>query len=317
MSGPGVELTAVTALPRVAAVPRSHLSLELGHLYMEDLLGGAPVLRRHFAEVKPWADFVLSRAPAPMRVSTCFLVDDYFSELSSPAELVPLLTEAAAAEGLTIDYLARESGCAVVGDRSPAELALARIVPDPPPGTDGLRPPPHVSGWLTNAEGDVRPKGFDEAMSSRPPWSPPRQNSVRGHSVCMDVQLWDQKDGRRRWSCAFLSAVWQLMRLGLLRDDGKAVGEPAAWPHALPDRWTDLPPVLRITERPPPFFAFRTVTVLPPRFAEIEAAVRMIVGQIAVDPAVGAQVARQAAAEKVDLPADLARRISHVFSEGL
>ena len=51
----------------------------------------------------------LGREP---RISTCFLVDDYFTQFSSPREVLPMLHEAAAAAGLTIDYLAREDAAA-------------------------------------------------------------------------------------------------------------------------------------------------------------------------------------------------------------
>jgi hypothetical protein len=40
---------------RVKRVPMSHLSIELGHLYMEDFLGGPQRLRALFAQVAPWA----------------------------------------------------------------------------------------------------------------------------------------------------------------------------------------------------------------------------------------------------------------------
>ena len=44
------------AEPRTQAVPLSHLSLELGHLYMEDFEAGPEHLRRHFERVRPWAE---------------------------------------------------------------------------------------------------------------------------------------------------------------------------------------------------------------------------------------------------------------------
>jgi hypothetical protein len=320
VSGPGIpeiEVEVLTAKPRVELVPRSHLSMELGHLYMEDLVRGPESLRRHFATIKPWADFVLSRYGSPHRISTCFLVDDYFSTITTPKELVPELLEAAAAEGLSIDYLARESGCAAVGPVSPAALVMARVVPDPPQGTSGLRPPAHETGWLTNSEGMVRAGGVDEAMAGFRNWEPPRENGAQSHSICMDVQLWDNEDGSRTWSCAFLSAVWQLMRLGLLRHEGKAIVTPGPWAAEYPDHWDDLPSVIRLNERAHPFCAFRTMTVLETRFAGVEAAVRMILSQVVVDPIVSAQVVEQAKAQRIDLPNDLVRRVSHVFSDGV
>ncbi|MEO5876547.1 MAG: SCO2522 family protein [Streptosporangiaceae bacterium] len=320
MNGPEVprlEVEVLTAKPRVEKVPRSHVSVELGHLYMEDLVRGQESLRRHFARIKPWADFVRSRYAPPLRVSTCFLVDDYFSAIATPKELVPELIEAAEAEGLVIDYLARESACASVGELSPAELVMAKVIPDPPPGTNGRRPPAQQSGWLTNSQGMNRPEAVTEAMTRLPNWTPPRQNGAQSHSICMDVQLWDNAGGRRRWSCALLAAVWQLLRLGVLRCEGEAILRPDDPPGEYPDRWDDLPPVVRLNERAQPFFAFGTMTVLETRFAEVEAAVRMILSQVVVDPVVSVQIADQAAAQGIELPNDLVRRVSHVFSDGI
>ncbi|GAB3280039.1 SCO2522 family protein [Actinocorallia lasiicapitis] len=307
----------VTARPRVELVPRSHLSLELGHLYMEDLMRGPEALREHFAAVKPWTDYVLARySGSGRRVSTCFLVDEYFSRIRTPKELVPELLDAAAEAGLTIDYLARESGCATAGQVSPAALVMGRIVQDPPEGSTGLRPPPQASGWLTNSEGMARPGSVvDQAMAGRRRWTPPKENGARAHSISMDVQLWDVVDGERRWSCAFLAAVWQLLRLGLLRHEGKAIVTPQQWQDDYPDSWSELPAVIRLGERAHPFYAFRTMTVLETRFAQTEAAVRLILSQVAVDPVVAAQVAQQAQGQGVELPDDLWRRVSHVFSD--
>ncbi|GAA1828547.1 SCO2522 family protein [Actinomadura chokoriensis] len=315
MTEPELEVAVLTSRPRVELVPRSHLSLELGHLYMEDLLDGPETLRRHFARIGPWAGFVRARHPAPMRISTCFLVDDYFSRLTSPKKLVPELLEAARGAGLGIDYLVRESACASAGEVSPAELVLGRIVSDPPRGGNGLRPPVHTTGWVSNSRDRLRPDGPDEALATRP-WRPPEQNGARSHSICMEVQLWDDLDGRRRWSCAMLSAVWQLLRLGLLRHQGKPVAAPVRWTAEYPDRWEDLPPLVQLTDGAQPFAAFQTLSLLETRFAGVEAAVRTILDQVSVDPAVGEQTAAQAAAQGIELPGDVVGRISHVFSDG-
>lgn len=315
MTEPDLEVDVLTSQPRVEVVPRSHLSLELGHMYMEHLLDGPETLRRHFARVSPWADFVRARYPAPLRISTCFLVDDYFSQVTSPKKLVPELLEAAHDAGLAIDYLVRESACASAGELSPAELVLGRIVSDPPRGSNGLRPPVHVTGWVSNSRERLRPDGLGEALATRP-WRPPEQNGARSHSICAEVQLWDEQDGQRRWSCAMLSAVWQLLRLGLLRHQGKPVISPSRWTGEYPDRWDDLPPLVQLADGARPFAAFRTMSLLETRFADVETAVRTILDQVSVDPAVAGQTAAQAAAQKIDLPGDVVGRIAHVFSDG-
>ncbi|NUP42017.1 MAG: hypothetical protein HOY76_34580, partial [Streptomyces sp.] len=109
-------------------MPLAQVSLELGHLYMEDFEAGPDRLRAHFAQVKPWADAACTLAAAGgrrARVSTCFLVDDYFTRFSTPAELLPMVLAEAGRAGLSIDYLARESGCAVAGGTEIAEEVQA------------------------------------------------------------------------------------------------------------------------------------------------------------------------------------------------
>src|SRR5262245_20411073 len=72
------------AQPRTRSVPLAHLSLELGHLYMEDFEGGPERLREHFRRIRPWVDAIhaetsLWAGPRRPRISTCFLIDDYFT----------------------------------------------------------------------------------------------------------------------------------------------------------------------------------------------------------------------------------------------
>src|SRR6266508_1143731 len=128
-----VVFSETAAQPRVESVPYAHLSIELGHLYMEDLQQGTSFLGRHFQQVAPWVGAARQSCVDTMRgrtarVSTCFLVDDYFTRLSPPSVVVPQLLEAAAEVGLGIDYLARESGCAQAGDVPLAQLVAGRQI---------------------------------------------------------------------------------------------------------------------------------------------------------------------------------------------
>src|SRR5690242_15315202 len=115
MSDVRTEILESTADLRVESVALSHVSVELGHLYQEDFIGGEATLRATFAAVAPWVRAVeknplaVGCTKSSVRMSTCFLIDDYFSQFSSPAELIPVLQAAAESEGLQIDYLARES----------------------------------------------------------------------------------------------------------------------------------------------------------------------------------------------------------------
>jgi hypothetical protein len=310
-----------TAQRRVASVPLSHLSVELGHLYREDLAaddldGDGPRLASHFRAVRPWydalcqncADSLPGRAP---RVSTCFLVDDYFGQFSSPAELIPTLVAAAAEAGLSIDYLARESACAEADGVPLAALVEARLVDDPPPGTTGSRPPARETGWLCN--GQRTPASTGEALRDVSTWRPPAENGARNHSIFVDVELWNEQAGQRVWSCPFLATVWQLLRLGLLRNLGEPVAAPVPWAGDLPATWAELPAVVQLTAQPAPFSAYRTASVLAGRFLPIELAVRTILSQVHVDPEADRQIIQRSSGESLALPAEVVDRVSYVF----
>ncbi|MEW9533408.1 SCO2522 family protein [Microbispora sp. NPDC049125] len=307
----------VAAERRIASAPLSHVSIELGHLYMEDFEAGPDRLREQFRRVAPWAAAVRSgwqeRVPGGRaRVSTCFLVDDYFSRFSTPAELVPMVLEAAAEHDLTIDYLARESACAEWGGVEPARLVEERLVDDPPPDTNGSRPPVKETGWLCNGTRSPHP-GAVQAMGRAQRWAPPVQNAKRGHSIFVDVELWDESGGRRTWSCPFLAAVWQLLRLGLLRSEGQVPLPPAPRPAGWPTGWDALPAVVQLRDQAPPFSAYTTLSVLSPRFLPVELAVRTILSQVAVDADVLRQVGTRSEGEGIRLEEELVDRISYVF----
>lgn len=302
---------------RVQAVPLAHLSLELGHLYLEDFAIGPTQLRRRLERVAPWAQAVrhICAATLPVRtarVSTCFLIDDYSSATSSPAEVVPELLQAARDCGLEIDYLARESGCAEADGVPVSQLVEERIVAEPPPGTNGLRPPVTETGWLCNGQRSPGNAGT-EAMETVLRWRPPVESAANRHSVFVDVELWDEDHGTRTWSCAFLAAVWQLLRLGLLRDRGAPVAVPKPWEDAFPTEWHQLPAIVQLNRGAAPFTAYHTMSLLPGRFFPIEHAVRTILSQVAVDPAVSSQILDRGRGEGLSLPVEPVERIGYVF----
>ncbi|MDX3576815.1 MULTISPECIES: SCO2522 family protein [unclassified Streptomyces] len=314
--------------PRTESVPFSHLSLELGHLYMEDFLEGPDRLRRHFRTVRPWAEAARAGVgPLPAdrrpRISTCFLIDDYFSRLSTPAALIPPLVESAAEAGLTIDYLALESGCASPGpgrqDRAAlAESVLHRLVESPPPGSQGFRPPVSRTGWLSNGSRAPARRTSAALDPTGSVWQPPSETGARGHSVFLDVELWNGPEEERTWSCAFLASVWQLVRLGLLRDRGRAVLTPTPWDgREFPAEWDALPPLLRLNPRAAPFTAYATCSVLPARFLAVEHAVRVILEQVLVDADALGQVAERSAAEGFAMHPEPVERTSYMFPSGL
>ena len=304
---------------KVESVPLAHVSIEVGHLYMEDLEAGAAAVQRTFAAAAPW----LRTAQTPQavgldkksaRVSTCFLVDDYFSRFSTPASVIPMVLAAAAQEGVTIDYLARESACADADGISPAYLTLGSLVTEPVPGTTGGRPPLTETGWLTNGQRSPS-TSRGEAMAKRARWQPPQESSRRRHSIFVDVELWDDRDEDRTWSCPMLAAVWQLIRLGLLRDQGHPVVTPQNWiDPGFPDNWDDLPAVIRLNPKAAAFAAYTTLSLLSPRFLPVELAVRTILSQFSCDSGILAEATERAARDAMKLPDELVDRIRYVFA---
>ncbi|HTF08040.1 MAG TPA: SCO2522 family protein [Asanoa sp.] len=311
----GVAFEEAVAQRSVERVPLSHLSIELGHLYMEEFAGGIESMRRHFRRVAPWAQSA-ARTVATRpggnrpRISTCFLVDDYFSRFSTPREVIPMLVAAAEESGLVIDYLARESGCVVADEVPLARVVEQALVSDPVPGSNGIRPPTTETGWLCN--GQRSPNTVAIPAMAEKGWLPPVQNAANRHSIFVDVELWDLENGARRWSCPFLAAVWQLIRLGLLRHNGEVVTTP--WQvEEIPDDWDKLPAVVQLNPRAAAFSAYRTFSVLGSRFLEVELAVRTILGQVSIDPTVLDQVFTRMRGEQMELPKELVDRIDYVF----
>jgi hypothetical protein len=304
---------------KVDSLPLSHVSIEIGHLYMEDLVGGEDAIQQAFAVAAPWVRAAqnpraIGCGKEMVRVSTCFLIDDYFSRFSTPAKVIPMVIAAAEREGLRIDYFARESASAQADGSSPAELMLGRLVTEPVAGSTGGRPPLTETGWLTNG---LRSPDTSrtEAMAKRKSWQPPLESARRRHSIFIDIELWDERDDTRTWSCAALAAVWQLIRLGLLRDRGRPVVMPQDWTDSrLPDSWDDMPPIIRFRPGAAAFNAYTTLSVLSPRFLPVELAVRTILSQFACDRSILAEADARAARDGMQMPAELVDRIRYVFA---
>jgi hypothetical protein len=293
----------------------AHLSLEVGHLYMDDYKAGLDQLRRKFAAVRPWADFIIRNARDELgdraRISTCYLVDDYFDRTSAPGEVIPMVLEAAESARLSIDYLVRESACATDDGLDVAQLVVGQIIAEPPQRSNGSRPPATVSGWLSN--GRRTPSSVPAAMTSPQDWQPPEQTSKRNHSNFADIELWKDGPNGRLWSCSFLAAVWQLARLGLLRFSGAAVLQPRTWDGPWPASWDELPGVLRLGQRVADFSAYATMSVLAARFLDTENAVKTILSQISPDPQAMVQAVQRAHKGGLVLPGDITSRIGYVF----
>jgi hypothetical protein len=321
---PNVVFQETDAQRRTEAVPLSHLSIELGHLYAEDFGPGNDQLHRHFERVALWTGMIRrdceTRLPrgARARVSTCFLIDDYFNRFGSPREVIQVLRDTADAHKLTIDYIAREAGCAAAEGIPLARLVENRLVADPPPNTTGGRPPATESGWLCNGE---RTPGGGTAPAMKPPpkWAPPAENGASPHSIFGDIQLWSEDGDRRLWSCSFLACVWQLARLGLLRHEGEVAVRPYRLDldsYDFPEDWDELPAIMQINDRAAPFSAYRTMSTLHVKFLPVEFAVRTILSQVSIDPGVAEQLAKRSRDEGIELPDELINRIGYMFMNG-
>ncbi|MFF0659414.1 SCO2522 family protein [Micromonospora tulbaghiae] len=313
MSFTGIADTA-GAPARSAEVPYAHLSVEVGHLYREDFAAGPERVRAAFRQAAPWLaaarEVAAAGVPGRPRVSTCFLVDDYFSDLAPPDRIVPMILDAARAEGVPIDYLARESACASTGDIDLAEAALDLLVE--PADRGSLRPAAAEIGWLANGDPGRASAELFEAMTPAV-WMPPRERAARGHSVFLDLELWSTTAGRRVWSCAYLAAVWQLLRLGLLRVRGRPPLTPEPYRGTPGDDWDAMPPVLQIDPAAAPFTAYRTFTIVGLRFLPTEHAVRTLLSRLLPGDAELGQSVRRAAREGITLPPVIADRLEYAF----
>ena len=325
----------MTQTAKVDAVPLGHLSVETGHLYLDDFSDGDRKIAQQLEQAAPWLDAanrrIRKRFGRNARISTCFLVDDYTPSRSAleqpkPFEVVDIVVAAAEQAGFKIDYLAREAGCAVACERpysgprdqsALADIVAGLIVEEAAVGANGSRPPTDQTGWLSNGE---RSPAVAVAMDA-PDWEPPEEFGKFRHSVFVDIELWNFDNSvphsERQYSCALLSAVWQLLRLGLLRNAGKAVAKPYRFgpSEALPDLWSQLPSITQLTPDAAPFAAYQALSVLPPHFRAAEHAAEIIIDHLRFDGAVLKQTADRARDETspVTLPDNPVGRMSHLF----
>ncbi|MGW4241493.1 SCO2522 family protein [Nocardia sp. NPDC004722] len=330
---------------RVEGQPLSHLSIEVGHFYMDELVNGVDRIRAQLRKVAPIVKAQQAAAVAEFgagaRVSTCFLVDDYFWTRTGsgrearpggePEVILTKLLDAARECDVPIDYLAREAGCAEVPmfrDGEPvgepirlAEMMSARIVAEPERDGTGRRPPTVESGWLCNGR---RSSEYDAGQAMRiARYRPPEEFGARNHSIFLDVQLWSRqleevagaRVERILWSCPFLAAIWQLLRLGMIRDEGAVVAAPVAWNDPWPSEWSRLPAVVQLNPAAKPFAAYRALSVLPYSYLGIEHAVRVILDHLQLDEDVQAKLVERGANERnpVTVPWPATRRLNHLF----
>lgn len=326
---PGIVFHERTQSTDVQNLPLSHLSVEVGHFYMEDLekRPDASILAQ-FNQVKPWlraaGETVICGSEKP-RVSTCFLIDDYFQTWHDANRILTKLLRLAEEAGVPIDYIARESACARSFDGFPtAELVARRILEEPAPeAATGGRPPTSATGWLANGR-PARDGAVLAAMQTHT-WDAALEYGKRNHSIFLDVELWRDRadpgagdeeilDGRL-YSCPFLASVWQLVRLGLLRRDGEPALKVTDWNRedGWPDEWNQLPDIIKVNKQAKPFYAYRSLSIMPQTFLPVEHSVRTIIEHVLIDEPVVDSLNIRAQEKEIPLPAKIADRISHHF----
>lgn len=206
-----------------------------------------------------------------------------------------------------------------------AEMVAARIVEEPAKGETGSRPPALESGWLANGKRGSDGIRAGQAMRSRE-YQKPEEFSRREHSIFLDVEMWRKSvtgvNGTAtttvKWSCPFLASVWQLLRLGMLRDRGNAVAEPVVWEDRThwPERWQDLPAVVQLEPKAKPFAAYRSLSIMPRYYLGIEHAVRVIIDHLQLDSEIVDDIVDRGAADLVGVPRDAGERLDYIFLGG-
>ena len=120
----------------------------------------------------------------------------------------------------------------------------------------------------------------------------------------------------RMYSCPFLSAVWQLVRLGLLRKKGIPALEVTDWDGRRREEWSQFPDIVRVNPGAKPFYAYQSLSILPQNFLPVEHAVRTIVDHVVLDQPVVASLRNRAREKNIALPDLVTERIGHHFLSG-
>jgi len=260
----------------------SDVSIEFAHLYLAHLDEEQAELAARAAQ--RWLNpLIAGYEDAGLTVSTVVMLDDYFApEGTDIGEKMHLLQEACRASGVRVDHVAHEAACAESIDRLRTHLRQ-----EPRAGDGSSRPPLEDIGseWLANGDPARGRRREPQAVGLL---SLPHVKEVgrqaegqararlrpRGHhSIHLDIELWRDEHGAdtQVWACPTLSAWWQLIRLGMLRDETS--GKPMA------------PPGTQSRVDAPPLPARRTLTLLDPRFLEVEHAVRVILQRVSLPEA--------------------------------
>lgn len=264
----------------------SDLSVEVGHFYISDL---HKEHQREHVDVERFIhrfmeSGIVAVAPIVQKyiqygktVSMTVLIDDYFlPEQSSlePEDLVQILSDYGSRhdldDNLRLDHIVFESALA-----KSVEKMLKRLMKPPRLGDGSSEGKIHEEErWLSNGQTGRRQQtikapisALGMALESEGSEETDSLSTRHLHSLSIDVEMYQDHDfNKQRYACPTLAAWWQLIRLGMLRDDNDK--------SYLPED--------TIVLKNRSLFAKRTLTTLNPRFLEIEAAVRTILSQVSI-----------------------------------
>lgn len=280
------------------------ISVELTHLYLRDIDEDPSIVERALDSALFWLKPILHNFESRgQTVGTCVLIDDYFIKsdlVVDPEKVAELFRNACEKADVPLDHIVFEKACA-----DTVETMLGLIVEEPRPGAgsrggarDNLRP---ARDWLSN--GDAMRLTYSPAEGRLgQDWFNGEQRQLEPkntHAVFLDVQLYDESDGDRRYSCPALAAWWQLIRLGLDRNSDGAKRIPAG---------------TQSRDGARPLFGKRTLTLLPPQFIEIEHAVNNILRQVAIPHS----LLRKMRDKKQPIPLDakpISDRVSYIVAD--
>lgn len=290
----------------------SFLSIELPHFYISQFSEKPDIIEKGLAASKIFLDPIVAILEKKKKnYSTVCLVDDYFVRKGQENEIEKFIQSYRnACEKLSIrlDYIVFEGQC------SKSVKNFPPILPEPNQGA-GSRGGPYTNqlsdnkDWLSN--GDVfRDKYIDVNQGFGANFLSNELSDIKPHkehALFLDVQL--SKPGESKnlaylneeklvYSCPFLAAWWQLIRLGMHSDeDGNFLIPENSWQR----------------DGAHPMTAERTLTFVAPDFLPVEHAVNCILNNVIPSDKQLRHLNRTGKTENGKPTLSLANRLSYVI----
>jgi hypothetical protein len=259
------------------ALEIAHMSVEIAHIYLGELTEktAGDAVAAAIDRVGPVVDRMIK--DHGRTVSTCVLIDDYFeSRGPTPEQAVEIFKNAAERLGFRLDWIAFEADCALAAD-----YFFDNLYPQPRfgesshGGTYGELNRLSRSGqsWVSNGDPTRQSKAprSRRFLGEEVKYLSGKVRPEIATSIALDVEIanFGSQGDDLIWSCPFLAACWQLIRLGCWREPSGGMLAPKR--------------LLAVSDRPPPFFARRTLSHLPSRYLRVEHAVQVILNQLTID----------------------------------